>query len=518
MNILLVGMFDYRNLGLRIMHAMLEQEEGVEVSTIFFKNLGSRSFQEPSAAEIGLFRGLVRELKPDLAGFSLMTPHFPATVQMTRIVRENSRAQVLWGGIHPTVCPEECIAHADMICRGEGEHALLDVARALRDGEPVRGIANLWIRRDGAVEKNPMRPLIADLDALPFPAYKRPGFHFIEDNELSRHDHLVENPRVVVSSSRGCPNVCAYCVNSVLRPLFKGLGKYVRFRSPRSIVDEIHYVKSLGSACTSVHFNDEVFAIEPDWVKDFCALYKAEVNVPFEVDYTTRHISPEIYSMLRDAGLSQVRIGIQAPSDRVRKMVFHRPGTNEDLARVANLLHDNKVDLCYDFILNNPYDTPESLRDGIELMLGLPLPRKSLFHSLVYFPNYPLTKKALADGHITPEMASPEYIQKEAFEEFYYYPKPFPLELNPMLQNILWLCVISPRDEAVRRALPPQGAKVRITPALLRLHFLSVFIGWKDKFDRKTSLWRGTLNAGLRYLRQGQVLTLARKVVARLTS
>jgi radical SAM superfamily enzyme YgiQ (UPF0313 family) len=517
-NVLLVGMFDYRNLGLRIMHSLLEQEDGVNVSTVFFKNLSSRNFVPPTQTEIGLFRKLVAGLKPDLVGISLMTPHFPASKDLTAVVREVAGAKVLWGGIHPTICPEECIVHADMICRGEGEYPLLDVTRALRDGRPVQNVANLWIRCGAEVEKNPLRPLIQDLDALPFPAYKRPDFYFIEANEVTRHDFVVENPRVVVASSRGCPNVCAYCVNSLLRPLYKGLGKHVRFRSPRSVVDEIHSVKALGSACASVHFSDEVFATDAAWVEEFCALYKDEVDVPFEVDYTTRHISEDIYRKLRDAGMTHVRIGIQAPSDHVRKMVFHRPGTNEELVRVANALHDSHVVLCYDFILNNPYDTPESLRDGIELMLRLPLPRKSLFHSLTYFPNYPLTKKALADGHISVLESSPEYVQDKAFASFYYYPRLFPLSLKPILQNILWLCVMSPRDEAVRRALPAKGEKVRLTPRLLSLHLRSVLIGWKDKVSRRFSLWKGTFNAAMGHLRQGGVRALVRRVRERLAA
>lgn len=518
MNVLLIG-FSYRAIGLRIMHAMLENEPGVNVSTVFFEIKATRRFADISDVEISQLKDLIEKIQPDLVGFSLMTLHLPTARKLTSILRGITKAKIIWGGIHPTICPEDCIEHADMVCRGEGEYALLDVVRAMRDAKPVQGIENLWIKSNGALEKNPLRPLIANLDDLPIPAYKRPGLYFFEDKEISQRDSILDKEkRIFIASSRGCPNACAFCVNSILRPLYKNLGPKVRVKSPRSIVDEIKYVMSLGKCFTKVHFLDEVFAEDPNWAKEFCALYKAEVGLQFRVDYTTWNISTEVYAMLRGTGLSEVRIGVQAPSDTVRKKVFRRHGTNEDLVRVATAIYDKNVTICYEFIVNNPYDTAESLRDGIELALRLPAPKATLFHSLIYFPNYPLTNKALKDGIITPDAASPERIERESLAEWDYSPKLFPLAIVPVLQSILWLCFIHPRDEAVRKALPAAGQDIRLSLALLLLHLTAVSIGWRRRSSSKVSQWSGSLQAAFGYVKRGDIVTLSKKIFIRLTS
>ena len=85
---------------------------------------------------------------------------------------------MIWGGIHATIRPEECLQHADYACRGEGEESLARLAAALEKKEPVDEIPNLVFQREGQVILNPVAPLVEDLDAFPRPDYDLGGHYY----------------------------------------------------------------------------------------------------------------------------------------------------------------------------------------------------------------------------------------------------------------------------------------------------------------------------------------------------
>jgi anaerobic magnesium-protoporphyrin IX monomethyl ester cyclase len=71
----------------------------------------------------------------DLLGLSLMTCHFDHAVHITRFLREHLSAPIIWGGIHPTIRPLECLKYADMACVGEGELSVSQLAREMDAGK-----------------------------------------------------------------------------------------------------------------------------------------------------------------------------------------------------------------------------------------------------------------------------------------------------------------------------------------------------------------------------------------------
>ena len=100
-----------------------------------------------------------------------MTYCFQRVAQLSDYLRAQLHIPVIWGGIHATIRPEECLAHADFACRGEGEESLARLVAALEAGQPVTDIPNLVFRQDGRVVINPVAPLVQNLDAFPRPDY-----------------------------------------------------------------------------------------------------------------------------------------------------------------------------------------------------------------------------------------------------------------------------------------------------------------------------------------------------------
>ena len=71
----------------------------------------------------------------DLVGISLMSNFWDNAIQITRKVKQNHNIPVVWGGTHPTVRPDECLDHADMVCIGESEEAMIELTRKMEKGE-----------------------------------------------------------------------------------------------------------------------------------------------------------------------------------------------------------------------------------------------------------------------------------------------------------------------------------------------------------------------------------------------
>ena len=126
------------------------------------------------------YRGLIDEVlkavdgfKPDLIGLTALTDDYPLGLGLMREIKTAfGDVPTIAGGIHATVDPEGVIAERcfDMVCVGEGEHVVLDIASRIDRGASCEGIANLWIKRpDGTVERNAVRAYETNLDLFPFP-------------------------------------------------------------------------------------------------------------------------------------------------------------------------------------------------------------------------------------------------------------------------------------------------------------------------------------------------------------
>ena len=438
--VVLIALYKYQNFSIRTMHTVLENIEGVDPHTIFFKNHYTNDLRYPTEKEEELFAEKIRELNPQIVGLSVLSPYYSIAKRLSRIIKNNSAASVIWGGIHPTLSPETSIEEAGMICLGEGEGPLTELVQLLKDGKDYRHIENIWSKNNGRVIKNPMRPLNQDLDSIPFPAYARDSFYFIGSNQIIQNDPTILEPILAIMPARGCPFKCSYCVNSVLRPMYKNMGHFNRRRSVPNVIAELKESLAIpGNRKEIVEFHDENFGIDESWLSEFETLYPKEIGLPFKVQYNPTLVKSSTIGRLVECGLHRAKFGIEAGTDQIRNQIFKRPGKNSQIIKLAHEIANYKVKIRYDLILDIPYDTEETLKETIALLLELPKPLRFNVYSLQYFPDYPLTQKALADGHIKEEEASVDTLAQRLFSTWGFAPKLFPLTKRQMLQNIIWL-------------------------------------------------------------------------------
>ena len=447
-DIVLLALYRYQNFPVRILHALLENIEGVRPTTIFFQDFYTNAVKYPTPTEETLLKEIITELNPKLVGLSVYSPYLYVAKRINHIIRSNSSASVIWGGIHPTLSPETCVKEADMVCIGEGEDAFTELVMALRDESEYQQIRNLWINTNGAIIQNPMRPLMQNLDRIPFPAYGRDSFYFIGSNKVVRKDPAITDPILAVMPARGCPFTCSYCVNSLLRPMYKGLGRFSRRRSVKNIIAEMQAILAIpGNKKKVVEFHDENFGTDESWLNEFETRYPLEIGLPFKVQYNPKLIKSSMIARLAKSGLHRVKFGIESGTDHIRNQVFSRPGKNSEILQLAREISKYDVKVRYDLIIDNPYDSEESLKETIGLLLQLPPPRRFNLYSLQYFPDYPLTLRALKDGHIDDEEASVDSLEKRMARNWAFVPKLLPFTKKQMLHNIIWLIAYGHADD-----------------------------------------------------------------------
>jgi anaerobic magnesium-protoporphyrin IX monomethyl ester cyclase len=402
--VLIIGLYTYFNIPVRILHPLVDRIDGVKAHTIFYKNYDSNLFSLPTEKEEEIFIETIKKINPELVGISLNSPYVLIAKRLTELLKKHTSAKVVWGGVGPTISPNDHIKLADAICLGEGERALEELVIAIRDGKDYKNIKNLWINDGSEVIKNSQGPLIQDLDNLPFAEYGSEDMYFIEHNKLSKEDPELDHHVLYLQSSRGCPYSCSFCIETMYHDMNKGLGKFVRRRSVDNIIKEINLHRNRpGNRKKRIYFLDEVFGSAPGFIDEFAPKYKKEVGLPFDVLYHPKSLKLRVIDRLVEAGVKEINFGIQTGSDKIRNDIFTRPGSNAEIIELTTAISKQNVNIRYDIILDNDFETKETLKECINLILQLPQPVTFNTFSLQHFPDYPMTKMAIEAGHVTEE-------------------------------------------------------------------------------------------------------------------
>ncbi len=409
-----------------------------------------------------LLLGQLARLDPHLIGVSVSSVSFRTARWLTRAIRQRFSARVIWGGVHAILSPEDCIGEADFVCIGEGEGALVELVEALRRGRQPAGLKNLWIRQGQEVEKNPLRPLIADLDELPWPDRITADRVFIDDGRMVRRPVInagYMTNAYPMMTSRGCMFTCSFCCNSVISRRYKGQGPYMRRRSVDHVLDELrHAVRR--SEVASVRFWDDVFTYDEGWIDEFCSRYPREVGRSFICYAHPHRTSQRVLEQLSGAGLTMVYVGIQSGSRKTNTTYFNRAQSNRQIRSFARRARALQITPNYDVIVDNAFESEQDNNETIELLLTLPRPFKVLFFSLCFFPKTPLSLQALEKGIIRDEQL--EHNTSKALNNFFLV-----LDRSPRPEQLFWSCI---KAMAVNPAFPKVLVRRLHDSRLLRRH------------------------------------------------
>ena len=397
----LIGLYDQESTGLRILHRCLK-DRGHEVYTIFLKFIKKHGTNLPTKKEISLLVNKIKEIQPKIIGISLRSMYFRVAIELTKKIRDVSDAKIIYGGVHPTIEPIECLKFADMVCIGEGEQAIVELADKIEAGENFEKIKNIWLKTPKGIIKNEFAPFIKNLDSIPFPDYSDSQKYYIEDDKLSGRNFLPIHEIVYpIMTSRGCPFSCTFCQNNTFKKIFVNCGPIIRRRSPENVISELIWARKKWSTIAKIYFEDDVFSYDLEWLREFSKLYKKHINLLFYCYVHPSCVNENAIKLLKEIGLYEVNMGIQSGSERIRKEIYGRYETDAQIIETIKILNKYKIRVVCDLILSNPYEGEEDKRKCLELLLKLPKPIILLTYVLKYYPNCEMTKMALKDGFIT---------------------------------------------------------------------------------------------------------------------
>ena len=321
---------------------------GIAILSSCLKRIGAetRLFDTtslPRGEEAEPFENLLREFEPDLIAYSLRSNEWPLAKELLAIGRARNVPQIL-GGPHATHAPDESILEADALVIGEGEGAIMDIARALASGKPLTGIANTWVSTgetglpgESGVVKAPKRDLIHDLDTVPLPDWRLfPKEHYEKSYIRTVMGGGVELV-AAIEGSRGCPFTCTYCSNTTLMEDYRGHGRWRREKSPERIVDELDAFRREFGGLDFVYWVDEIFLTGVERLKRFRDLYRNRIGAPFSIMERPECITEEKMAIIAEAGLHYVAIGLESGDEALREKLLNRKTSRDVLERSLKL-------------------------------------------------------------------------------------------------------------------------------------------------------------------------------------
>lgn len=378
-------------LGLLYIAAVLEKE-GIDVRIVpaDMKGMGWGDIKK----DIVIYR-------PDIIGITSTTENRFQSFKLIRLAKKTfPQAMVIMGGPHASMAAEDCLAQIpelDLVVRGEGEETMIELCRWYQEGkdpEALDPVAGISYRKDGRVKSNPARPLIKDLDNLPFPAFHLVSFedyHFTFP--VPGHGDL---PAVNIMSSRGCPFKCNFCATPI------NWGRHVRMRSPENVIDEIEgLIERYGIKV--IFFFDDTFNVNSKRVEKICDLIiERNLDIFWKCDVRIDLIDLPLLKKMKQAGLFHLSFGLEAASERIRNEVIDKKVDIEDFHNLVKWCQELDIIPNVFFIYSHPTETWEEALETIKIIERYGEGIEASIAILHIYPGTPLEKMARENG-VLPE-------------------------------------------------------------------------------------------------------------------
>jgi len=307
----------------------------------------------------------VGEFAPDVVGISTTTVAFHRARSVAAAIKaEYPNIINVIGGSHPTAVPEDVLhcPEFDYAVLGEGEESFAVLLETLSSGGDVRSLAGVAWRDGETITVNPRRPFIADLDALPLPAYDLvTDFSLYNPPPMNYRQLPVAN----IITSRGCPNQCTFCGHSAF-------GRTLRQRSPESIAAEIiHLYRRYG--IREIAFVDDTFTINPHRIEDLFGILDNEgISFPWTCMSRVNTVDECILRFMKDHGCWHISFGIESGNEDILRRIKKNISLDA-VCRVIDQCHGLGILTKGFFIVGHPGETIETIEETIRFAISIPL-------------------------------------------------------------------------------------------------------------------------------------------------
>lgn len=392
--IVLIGYEEEENLGLRSIVAFLEKQ-------------GIRAEIEPytKSSERRILRK-IRRSDPRIVGFSLifqrMLLEFAALAKYLRL--HGVTAHFTMGGHFPTIeyaKTLELIPELDTVVRHEGENTILELYHSLDNPDLWLKIKGIAFRKNGKVQVTAPRPLISDLDSLPFPTRRA-------NTQKHRGIGLCS-----ILASRGCYYDCSFC--SVREFYHSAPGPKRRSRSPSNVALEMEHLFRNGIRIFK--FIDDDLGMktksQKDWISEFaCELKRRHMaeEILWRISNRIDELDIDCLSMLKEVGLTFLYIGIESGNNQGLK-TCNKNYSVDDIYRALGILEKVDMNFDYGFMMLTPDSTLKSIEEDLRFLRNLTLNGRVIVHFTKMFPyvGTPISERLKREGRLEGTIDFPNY-------------------------------------------------------------------------------------------------------------
>ncbi|UCE41125.1 MAG: radical SAM protein [Candidatus Aminicenantes bacterium] len=374
-------------LGLLYIGSVLEKE-GIDVRIVpaDMKNMSWRDIKQD-----------ILYYEPDIIGVTSTTENRFQSFKLVKLAKKTfPQAMAIMGGPHASMAAEDCLAHIpelDLVVRGEGEETMIELCRWYQEGKDSQAldqVNGISFRKNDEVKSNPSRPLIRDLDSLPYPA-----FHLVPFEDYNFKFPVPgqgDLPAVNIMSSRGCPFKCNFCATPI------NWGRNVRMRSPENVVDEIQrLIERYGVKV--IFFFDDTFNVNTKRVEKICDLIiERNLNIFWKCDVRIDLIDKPLLTKMKQAGLFHLSFGLEAASERVRNEIIDKKVDIEDFHNLVKWCQELEIIPNVFFIYSHPTETWEEAQETINIIEQYGDGIEASIAILHIYPGTPLEEIARENG------------------------------------------------------------------------------------------------------------------------
>ncbi len=340
----------------------------------------------------------------------------PYGIEFAKKVRiESPKSPIVWGGVHPSLLPEQTLAsqYVDIVIRGEGEPIIAELANRIRFNKPLDGVAGLSYKFEGTIKNTP-DPSLINLDSVPidlpydllhlekYPPFRAGRFH--------------------VLTSRGCPHGCSYCYNSDFNK------RKWRAKSARRVLDEIEFILKKFPNVKIIDPVDDNFFVDRKRVEDICrGILERKIKVNWRADCRFDYLSTydrQFIELLQQAGCIELDFGGESGSERVQVLSGKDVTPSQMIKSVMNLgIWAPKIEPYVSWMSGLPTETEEDLRKTFDLIdeLSRTNPKTQHFGIFTYTP---LSPNSL-DDLLGPDFKLPQSLEEWGKIDVFHFSPPW---------------------------------------------------------------------------------------------
>jgi anaerobic magnesium-protoporphyrin IX monomethyl ester cyclase len=304
----------------------------------------------------------VEKINPPVVGVTAGTSTIKSALKYLELIKKNvPEVLTVIGGPHTTFLPYETLKdseYLDVVVMGEGEETMVELTdHSIMNNQNIGDIKGIVYRdsNSGKLRATEKRPLIQDLDSIPFPAR-----HLVP---FSDYDATQDQTGGIITS-RGCVYNCNYCSSSLI------MGKKFRSRSPNNVVDEIeelidtYHINDIG-------FMDDTFMLNKKRASEIADEIKArDLDISFVASSRVDRVDKDLLENLKSSGLKTIYYGVESGSQRILDLM-KKGITLKNVEDAVKIAKDVNLDVLTSFILGYPGETEKDMDKTIDFSTKL---------------------------------------------------------------------------------------------------------------------------------------------------